>query len=167
MITREELIDNPANWKSTEKLNLDAFDEISTKLGNTFFIRKKDSVQVYFGHYIPDEQSFKSHALGGHGKESWIKREDVSHFIALPPISFSKERSVIEFTKEELEEIRQMARFLGQTDSGSLMDFALKIFEKCNKMLEDYCEHDRYVEYTGEAEFPHYCSNCDAFIRFD
>lgn len=90
MITREELINNPENWHTTEKLNLDFFDYASQNISNCYYLKKKNSDIVYYGSYDPESKSFLCYKLHDHN-EKVIKREDISHFISLPSISFDIE----------------------------------------------------------------------------
>jgi len=88
MITREELINDPNQWHTTENSNLDFFDHIHEKIGGSYYLKKKNSDTVYHGHYDPESKSFECYKLLDH-KKKIIKREDISNFISLPPINFS------------------------------------------------------------------------------
>jgi hypothetical protein len=89
MITREELINDPENWITTEKLDLDFFDHIKNdlSLGDSYYLKLKGDDRIYYGQYIPESKSFRCNKLKDHN-HMIRKREEVSSFISLPPLHF-------------------------------------------------------------------------------
>jgi hypothetical protein len=85
VITREELINNPNSWISTENLNLNVFDHIQKNIGGSYFLKKKNSGSVFFGHYEPRSKSFECYKLQEY-HQIIIKRENIGFFISLPPL---------------------------------------------------------------------------------
>lgn len=94
MISREELIKSPKFWVSTDKLNLDVFDHINKKFGGSYYLKRKKGDHVFFGHYHPESKSFICYTLND-SKKITIKREEISDFIALPPIDFDIKNRVV------------------------------------------------------------------------
>lgn len=85
MTTREELINNPNQWLTTNNLNLDFFDYAYKNIGHSYFLKKKDNEIVYYGQYQPESRSFICCELGDPNQQT-IKREDIASFISLPDL---------------------------------------------------------------------------------
>lgn len=92
MISREQLINDPGKWISTENLKLDCFDALE-KISGLFYLKIKDSDDVFFGIYSPKTKSFESY-LFQNANKIMIKREDVSSFISLPRINFELKEKI-------------------------------------------------------------------------
>ena len=87
LITREELINNPENWHTTEKLNLDFFDYACKNISNSYYLKQKGKEQIYYGKYDPKSKSFICYKLKD-PNQIIIKRENISDFFSLPSINF-------------------------------------------------------------------------------
>ena len=85
MITREELINNPNQWLTTNNLNLDFFDYAYKNIFRSYYLKKKGTEIVYYGQYEPESKSFVCCELGDHHQHT-IKREDIASFISLPDL---------------------------------------------------------------------------------
>lgn len=90
MITREELIYDPKQWHSTKNLELGFFDYVYKNFGGSYYLKKKGSETIYFGHYIPESKSFECYKLSDHNRKI-IKMANIASFISLPSVNF-KER---------------------------------------------------------------------------
>jgi hypothetical protein len=70
-----------------------------------------------------------------------------------------------DFTKEELEHIYEIFNEVIEKWKEPITTSELK--DKILSMIDNYCEHENYADYTGKAEYPHKCSNCDAWLRYE
>lgn len=74
-----------------------------------------------------------------------------------------------DFTKEELEEICEIARHCRKQDVETSHNLTYQVWEKAETMIDNYCEHELYLIGCGGNSYPkcNKCGHLPAFIRKD